>query len=344
MSTGNVDDNMNRAISQAEFQNLLNKSALKASQKEKIQSIFTKVSQGDGELSAEDWDNFMLELDINKDGKLNANEIAKANSNKNGLLYKQGKDVIVDFFNMFTRNKDLKTRQNGSVEIHYAKPNPYRATKTRGSGTFDGDWIAHDKYNSSTYEQWLANNGYEFNHELGNELQRQARKRDTGGGHCAGKILDSLSHVDTSSYVPYSSFGILNDSNDGQNPQGVDEDSEYNGLFQDTNLFNDMETQGSAYKYGSELANNPYFKEIPHNIVSTMDLKTLPKGCVVVYDAHYKQGIGKDGSVNYHPHGHIAVTDGNGKDSGDGYYNMVVAKQETHIRVFIPIVVDDIQA
>ena len=101
-----------------------------------------------------------------------------------------------------------------------------------------------------------------------------------------------------------------------------------------------MNNQDQAYQFASELANNPNYKELPNNIVATMDLRELPPGCVIIYDAGYKT----DG---HNVHGHVGVTTGNGTECGgycpnsrqkDGSIQISQQRKADHIRVFIPIV------
>lgn len=87
----------------------------------------------------------------------------------------------------------------------------------------------------------------------------------------------------------------------------------------------------SMYNYAGVLAENPYFKELPHNIVATMNLSKLPEGCIFIYDAQYKSGN--------HPDGHVSVKGPHDVDYG-GITETIskeTTKQATHIRVFVPI-------
>lgn len=78
---------------------------------------------------------------------------------------------------------------------------------------------------------------------------------------------------------------------------------------------------GSAFQADKVLSRNKNFKEVG---VSRDDLKNLPAGCVVVWQP-------SDG----HPHGHIAVTLGNGKEASDHVQNQIV--RNTGYSVFVPV-------
>lgn len=77
----------------------------------------------------------------------------------------------------------------------------------------------------------------------------------------------------------------------------------------------------SAYMYAKRLANDSRFREIPN--VSDAQIRKLPPGAIVVYDA----------SGGRTRHGHIMVTLGNGLEASDH-----VARISTHgrQRVFVP--------
>ena len=338
-SSWNVN-NLPNGISQAEFEALLGQSVFNdAQQKQNVLSIFTRLAGEDAVLSAEEWSSFVEVADMNNDSSLHKLEASKVVGNSTYSLYKKSYLAVMAFFNIVKNyieraTQPEKTRQNGSSEVFYAQKNSHRA-KSSTRGTFDGGWIEHDGHKppSKTYDEWLKNNGYEFDWDVANELEKQAKRRDNLHGLCAAAFRYSAS--DTTA-VSTSRFAMLQNEQT-ENSTEEQEDNFLNGELENNTLFNGMESQGSAYQYASELANNPYFKEIPHNIVATMDLKSLPKGCVIVYDANYKTSRAKNGSTNYHPHGHIAVTDGNGMDHGGGHYGIVDKKQATHIRVFVPI-------
>ena len=77
----------------------------------------------------------------------------------------------------------------------------------------------------------------------------------------------------------------------------------------------------SAYMAADQLANNPKVKEVN---VSPQDFKKLPPGAIVVWD----KGAG-------HPHGHISVALGNGKEASDVIRDQIT-NYGTKPRVFIP--------
>ncbi len=79
---------------------------------------------------------------------------------------------------------------------------------------------------------------------------------------------------------------------------------------------------GNAHQYITQLRKNPNFREIS---TEGLNLKTLPAGCILVYDKGVS-GYSKD-------YGHIEITDGKGSANSDG--------RTTNIRagahVFIPV-------
>ncbi|MCR5265567.1 MAG: hypothetical protein K6E29_03125 [Cyanobacteria bacterium RUI128] len=85
------------------------------------------------------------------------------------------------------------------------------------------------------------------------------------------------------------------------------------------------ERAASAHMMDSLLANNQNFKEITVN--SAEDLKRLPAGCILVYEA---------GAARYNAtHGHIEVTLGNGTAGSDGITRNIRYTQNMH--VFVPV-------
>ncbi len=92
--------------------------------------------------------------------------------------------------------------------------------------------------------------------------------------------------------------------------------------LQRTGLYNGH--TASAYQMGAVLANNKNFQEISP---SSVDLKNLPAGCIVVYDR---------GAAGYNSqHGHIEVTLGDGTACSDGRtYNQRTAQ---NMRIFVPV-------
>lgn len=77
----------------------------------------------------------------------------------------------------------------------------------------------------------------------------------------------------------------------------------------------------SAYMAADQLAKNPKFREVQ---VAPKDLKGLPAGAVVVWD----KGPG-------HPHGHISIALGNGKEASDKRRDQIT-NYGTKVRVFLP--------
>lgn len=80
----------------------------------------------------------------------------------------------------------------------------------------------------------------------------------------------------------------------------------------------------SAYQMGAVLANNKNYQEVS---TSSVNLKDLPAGCIVVYDR---------GAAGYNSqHGHIEVTLGDGTACSDGRtYNQ---RTTQNMRIFIPV-------
>lgn len=78
----------------------------------------------------------------------------------------------------------------------------------------------------------------------------------------------------------------------------------------------------SAYMAADQLANNPKVKEIK---ASSSELSKLPPGAIVVWD----KGPG-------HPHGHISIALGNGKEASDLVRNQIT-NYGTSFRVFVPV-------
>ena len=78
----------------------------------------------------------------------------------------------------------------------------------------------------------------------------------------------------------------------------------------------------SAYMYGDVLARDSRFREVS---LSDEQIRQLPPGAVVVTAAYNSPG---------NPHGHIAVTLGNGREASDHVANISTAGTQ---RVFIPV-------
>lgn len=77
----------------------------------------------------------------------------------------------------------------------------------------------------------------------------------------------------------------------------------------------------SAYMEADVLANDSRFQEIK---VSKDQLKNLPPGCIIIW-----------GPDSGNPHGHAAITIGNGREISDHEQSLVI-KQNSWFRVFIP--------
>ena len=85
------------------------------------------------------------------------------------------------------------------------------------------------------------------------------------------------------------------------------------------------ERAASAHMMDTKLENNNNFKEIKIN--SQADLKKLPAGCIIVYEA---------GAARYNAkHGHIEVSLGNGTAASDGVTRNV--RYSENMSVFVPV-------
>ena len=131
---------------------------------------------------------------------------------------------------------------------------------------------------------------------------------------------------------------------DLQNNNGTEDIDDNEMVFKSNKLFNNMAPQLHAYQYGSEFSKNPYLREVPHNIVATMDLSHLPRGTIFLFDANYMTTKKKNGAIDYHGSGHLGIGDGQGRESGGVYRKIVDKKQATHLRVFIPIKVGNVES
>ncbi len=77
----------------------------------------------------------------------------------------------------------------------------------------------------------------------------------------------------------------------------------------------------SAYQAVNNLSNNRNFKQVQ---VSRGNLRNLPAGCIIVWNR-----------TSRNPHGHIAVTLGNGKEASDHVQNLIT-NMNTSFTVFAP--------
>ena len=78
----------------------------------------------------------------------------------------------------------------------------------------------------------------------------------------------------------------------------------------------------SAYMYGDVLAKDSRFREVS---LTDDQIRALPPGAIVVSGAYNSPG---------NPHGHIAITLGNGMESSDHTGRLYLAGTQ---RVFIPV-------
>jgi hypothetical protein len=79
---------------------------------------------------------------------------------------------------------------------------------------------------------------------------------------------------------------------------------------------------GSAYQAADQLSRKSEFKEFT---VNREQLGNLPKGAIVVWDA-----------TPDHPHGHISIALGNGKEASDHIQNQMKNRNADY-RVFLPV-------
>lgn len=86
----------------------------------------------------------------------------------------------------------------------------------------------------------------------------------------------------------------------------------------------------AAYQEADILAKHPNFKEVT---ISKDELKSLPAGCVVVWDRNRDKS--RPDSRPADTYGHIMVTLGNGKEASDHVDNILMLN--TSFRVFVPI-------
>lgn len=96
----------------------------------------------------------------------------------------------------------------------------------------------------------------------------------------------------------------------------------YRGVSQSLRSIGVTATGASAYMAADQLAKNPKMREIQ---VAAKDLPKLPAGAVVVWNRS-----------SAHPHGHISVALGNGKEASDHIQNQMTNYGTSH-RVFIPV-------
>lgn len=91
------------------------------------------------------------------------------------------------------------------------------------------------------------------------------------------------------------------------------------------NLANGDTRAASAYQVAGKLRHSNNFTEVN---VAKDDLKSLPAGCVVVWNPY------TDRKGKYHQHGHICVTLGNGQEASDSVYAMNL--KSSSYAVFVP--------
>ncbi len=329
-SAGNVNGFI--GITKSTFEALFSGLLLTDTQKKSAISIFNILSNNDGILSFDDWKELENKIDIDDDENLTNEELEGAIEKINDNVFNMSKSVIINLYRTVEDYiKGIMSAEEEREVYYAAKPNPYRAKDSTHPGTFDYKWLEKDCCGSTTYTEWLENlnnDGYEYDEETGNKLLSAATS-SRHSGYCAESVRNGMNKVKVSWYTKV-------------------QDSEQNikdgeKIYKENKLIHGIKPQGHAYKYASEFVNNPYFKEIPHNIVATMDLNSLPIGCIFIYDAQYKVSPkAKDPNKINHPSGHLGVKATppeakEGKDEGGGRQSLALKKQATHIRVFMPV-------
>jgi len=195
--------------------------------------------------------------------------------------------------------------------------NPARETKgKKTSGKFDTKWLEQDEYGSKTYSDWIKNNDIIYDEELANSMITLAHEK-----------ANPKTKKGKKKYQEGCGIAFRESAHDS-------------GL-------NEIHGESFGYQNGTQLANNPHFKEIPHNIVAAMtlsDLKNLPPASVTLYDGGY---------INGHNRGHIGILTGkidqttdipleyggycSNSKQNDGSIRMVLNRQATHLRIFVPV-------
>jgi hypothetical protein len=79
----------------------------------------------------------------------------------------------------------------------------------------------------------------------------------------------------------------------------------------------------SAYMIADQLAGNPKFREVQ---CTREQLKSLPPGAIVVW-----------GQTAEHPHGHISVALGDGREASDHVQGQITGMAGSTLRVFLPV-------
>lgn len=265
-------------------------------------------------------------VDSKKDLQAKWAEVNKNVSQPAVPKQENGKTSTVDL----SKYSDLEVKSNDTptdtTYVLYAQGNTARRFGKEGakSITFDTDWVQEDKYGSKTIDEFLLNlkkDGVEMNTEIASELVKNVRRVRYTAGHCFAHVSDTLASLKGTQYQEFGRKG-----------------GAYGGI-----------RRNSAFQAAHELAHSDLFKEIPHNIIASMDLNNLPEGAIAVFDAQYRVSPGaSDYERKNHSWGHIGVCVKNGKDNT--LYTIGATKpwaindnidkpekQQTHIRVFIPV-------
>ncbi len=95
-----------------------------------------------------------------------------------------------------------------------------------------------------------------------------------------------------------------------------------NNALEQANLAKGETRAGSACMVANKLYNHENFEKIN---VSRGDLKNLPAGCIIVWQAS-----------SGHPHGHMAITLGNGNEASD-HIQKINANRQANFSVFVPV-------
>ncbi|MCQ2753489.1 MAG: hypothetical protein MJ231_00395 [bacterium] len=327
--------NLSQDFKFTDFMKILNENNFTQREKFNLQSIFNRVSQMDGTIDSDELKQFNSKIDQNSDGKLSDNEITSSLSNIFAGFQNYTETEIKKFFGILKLY--IKTTNEQNQKYKEPTVNEIRFDKNDRAGCkFCEQWLEEDAYGSQTFEEWMKNNSYEYDQKAIADMLKKINKIILSKSEtmCSKAVTDTLQNT----FVKRSEVQYLL-----SNGETVENELESDIVSEIVETHNERlfhgERQRYAYNNASEYANNPNFKEVPYNIVKSMDLrKDLPEGCIIVYDAGYKD------DVEPHKYGHIGISDGKGHDLSFVKANIVTDHQEDHIRIFVPIIPDTKQA
>ncbi|MCQ2740190.1 MAG: hypothetical protein MJ237_08210 [bacterium] len=327
-------NSLKKDLAKADFIEIFRHGIFSEEEKTQINTIFEVLAGDDGVLSQEEWSEFQKNVNTDKDkSKITEDELSRYSPTdfmKTGQFDSCSLRTSMSRFYCMVEHyirsikDDTKTdednvSQNQSVTDvnEYAYGEDIYAdltllnveSKYNNENAFTGNWLLEDKYGSKSYNDWMKNNGYEFDQGLANAMIKDIKRRFNMSGYVKdGKTYCASAVNDTTLEVKACEQRVSRDK---------------------------------AYKCASAYADNPKFKELPHNIVAEMNLADLPAGCIIVYNAEYKKN-GENKS------GHIGITGGGEDSNADGVNDigydmsykrlkMVTQRKFDHIRVFVPI-------